>query len=356
MGRRTKSEQEERSPSSLASLVKQLQKDHGKEALQLGMGARPGFLESGILSIDYVLGGGLPLGRITEFFGAEGSGKTTVALRLVAKAQEQDILVFFFDAEKTMDSQFASYLGVDRSKVIISNINIGEKLIEIVASLIENQDRKLLIVVDSIAAVAMKDDLKAPIEKKNIAPAARVWNKALPIWNSLNTSNQATVLLINQTRADIGSFIPHDIQPGGKQMKHLSTIRLEVKRGGWIKDKDEDVIGYSMKFRTVKNKLSPPFRQGQVDFYFVNRAFDLVEDMVWAVRKFNVLETSGAGWIKYKGESIRSSQFRELLKTPEIYSELYLETRKKWTEIESKEIEPKEIELEMIDEGEADDE
>ena len=315
------------------------------------MGARPGFLESGILSVDYVLGGGLPLGRITEFFGKQGSGKTTLALKFVSIAQQQDILVFFFDAEKKLDPKFASYLGVDRRKVLISNINIGDTLIEMVSSLIENQERKIFVVIDSVPSVIMKEDADAPATKKTIATCARVWNKALPIWNSLNTKDQATILLINQTRADIGSFIPHEIQPGGRQIKHLSSIRLDVKQGGWIKDKDDDVIGYTMKFRTAKSQVAPPFRQGQVDFYFVNHAFDLVEDMVWAVRKFNVLETSGAGWIKYKGESIRSSQFRELLQDPKIYSELYLETRKKWTEAESKEIEPKEI-----DEEEADDE
>lgn len=327
----------DKSVAALKSLVKQLEKEHGEGVIRLGIPERPGFIESGILAVDWVLGGGLPLGRITEFFGKEGSGKTTLALRFASLAQQQDILVFFFDCERTMDSKFASYLGVDRSKVIVSNINIGDTLIEMISSLIENQDRKVLIIIDSVASVIMKDDAEAPATKKTIATSARVWNRALPIWNSLNTKDQATILLVNQMRAAIGSFIPgQEIQPGGKQIKHLSSIRLEVKKGTWIKDKDKDVIGYTMKFRTAKNKVAPPYRQGQVDFSFVKREFNLIEDLIWAIRKFKVLETSGAGWIKYKGDNIRASKFRELLQDPEIYQGLHLEVREAWVKAENK--------------------
>lgn len=319
-----------KSPAALKRLVKQLEKEHGKGVIRLGIPERPGFVESGILAVDWVLGGGLPLGRFTEFFGRENSGKTTLALRFVSIAQQQGISVFFFDAERKLDSRFASYLGVDRSKVMISNINIGDTLIEIISSLIENQKRKVLIVIDSIPSIIMKDDADAPATKKTIASSARVWNKALPIWNSLNRKDQATVLLINQMRDAIGSFIPgQQIQPGGKQIKHLTSIRLEIKKGSWIKDKDKDVIGYTMKFRTAKSQVGPPFRQGQVDFSFVKREFDIVKDLIWAICKFKVLPTSGGGWIEYKGDKIRAPEFRELLQDPEIYEGLYLEVKEK---------------------------
>jgi len=134
-------------------------------------------------------------------------------------------------------------------------------------------------------------------------------------------------------RDAIGSFIPgQQIQPGGKQIKHLTSIRLEVKKGEWIKDKDKDVIGYTMKFRTAKSQVGPPFRQGQVNFSFVKREFNLIEDLIWAIRKFKVLPTSGGGWIEYKGDKIRASKFRELLQDPEIYQGLYLETKKQMEE------------------------
>ena len=259
-------------------------------------------ISTGSLSLDLALGiGGLPKGRIIEIYGPESSGKTTLALQVVAEAQKAGGICGFVDAEHALDPVYAKKLGVDTEELLISQPDTGEQALEITDTLIKSGSISVLV-VDSVAALTPRAEIEGEMGDHHVGLQSRLMSQALRKLTSSISRTNTMVIFINQIRMKIGvMFGSPETTSGGNALKFYSSVRMDIRRIGAIKDKDE-IIGNQTRVKVVKNKVAPPFRLVEFDIMYGEGISKLGELIDLGV-KVGTVEKSGA-WFSYKGEKI----------------------------------------------------
>ncbi|WP_333829159.1 recombinase RecA [Pararhodobacter sp.] len=300
---------------ALDSALAQIERQFGKGSImRLGVDNPVAEIEStstGSLGLDIALGiGGLPKGRIIEVYGPESSGKTTLALHVIAEEQKKGGICAFVDAEHALDPQYARRLGVNLDELLISQPDTGEQGLEIVDTLVRS-GAVSLVVVDSVAALTPKSELEGDMGDSSVGVHARLMSQAMRKLTGSISRSKCMVIFINQIRMKIGvMFGSPETTTGGNALKFYASVRLDIRRIGAIKDRDE-VVGNATRVKVVKNKVAPPFKQVEFDIMYgegISKTGELLDIGV----KAGVVEKSGA-WYSYGDERI--GQGRENAKT-----------------------------------------
>ena len=340
---------------ALEAAIGQIDQNFGKgSVMKLGQKDQALDIEAistGSLSLDIALGiGGLPKSRIVEIYGPESSGKTTLALQVIAEAQKTGGVCAFVDAEHALDPTYARKLGVDTSELLISQPDTGEQALEIADTLVRSGAVSVLV-VDSVAALTPRAELEGDMGDTHVGLQARLMSQALrKLTGSISKSN-TMVIFINQIRMKIGvMFGSPETTSGGNALKFYSSVRMDIRRIGAIKDKDE-IIGNTTRVKVVKNKVAPPFKVVEFDLMY-GRGISKMGELVDLGAKADIIEKSGA-WYAYKGEKI--GQGRENAKTylaqnPKVAAEIEMAIREKAgvisKKIEGNPIDPEKLEKE----------
>ena len=300
---------------ALDSALAQIERQFGKGSI-MKLGADNPVTEiastsTGSLGLDIALGiGGLPKGRIVEIYGPESSGKTTLTLHCVAEEQKKGGVCAFVDAEHALDPQYAKKLGVDLDELLISQPDTGEQALEIVDTLVRSGAVNM-VVIDSVAALTPRSELEGDMGDSSVGVQARLMSQAMRKLTGSISRSKCTVVFINQIRMKIGvMFGSPETTSGGNALKFYSSVRLDIRRIGAIKDRDE-VVGNATRVKVVKNKVAPPFKQVEFDIMYGEGISKMGELLDLGV-KAGVVEKSGA-WISYGDERI--GQGRENAKT-----------------------------------------
>jgi recombination protein RecA len=286
-------------------------------------------ISTGSISFDAALGvGGFPRGRVIEIFGPESSGKTTVALQVVAEAQKQGGMAAFVDAEHALDPAYAKRLGVDVDNLLVSQPDFGEQALEIAEALVRSGAVDVLV-VDSVAALVPKAELEGEMGDSHMGLQARLMSQALRKLTGIVSKSRTCLVFINQIREKIGVMFGNpETTTGGRALKFYSSVRVDIRRIAAIKDGDA-VVGNRTKVKVVKNKTAAPFREAEFDIMYgegISREGDLVDLGV----NRNLVEKSGA-WFSYKGERIgqgRENVKQFLRENKDIATKLEAELRK----------------------------
>jgi recombination protein RecA len=296
---------------ALDQAVSQIERQFGKgsimrlgdETLAIGISVIP----TGSLSLDAALGvGGVPRGRVVEIFGPEASGKTTMALHILAEAQKKGGVAAFVDAEHAMDASYAKVLGVDLDNLLLSQPDTGEQALEITETLVRSGAVDI-IVVDSVAALVPRAEIEGEMGESHMGLQARLMSQALRKLTGTISKSKACVIFVNQTRMKIGVMFGNpETTTGGLALKFYSSIRLDIRRISNIKEGDE-VKGSRNRVRVVKNKVAPPFKEAQFDIIY-GKGISKTGELIDLGAQLNLVEKSGA-WYSYKGE--RMGQGRE---------------------------------------------
>jgi recombination protein RecA len=308
---------------SLEIALDQIEKDHGKGSI-MKLGDKPiSKLESistGALSLDAALGiGGIPRGRISEIFGPEASGKTTVCLHIIAEAQKIGGLAAFIDTEHALDTTYAQKLGVDINNLLISQPEYGEQALEICETLVRSNALDV-IVVDSVAALTPRAEIEGEMGDSVMGMQARLMSQALRKLTAAVSKSKVSLIFTNQLREKIGvMFGSPETTTGGKALKFYASIRLDIRRIGAIKD-GADVIGNRTKVKIVKNKVAPPFKIVEFDIMY-NEGISRIGDLIDLAVENNIIKKGGA-WFTYEDNRVQGrdglkkllNEDRELLK------------------------------------------
>jgi len=308
---------------ALAAALSQIERNFGKgSVMKLGsrdLGVATDAVSTGSLGLDIALGiGGLPRGRVIEIYGPESSGKTTLALHVVAEIQKKGGIAAYVDAEHALDPVYASKLGVDINEMLISQPDTGEQALEITDTLVRSGGVDI-VVIDSVAALTPKAELEGEMGDSLPGLQARLMSQALrKLTGSISKSN-TIVLFINQIRMKIGVMFGNpETTTGGNALKFYASVRLDIRRIGAIKDRDE-VVGNQTRVKVVKNKVAPPFKQVEFDIMY-GQGVSKVGELVDLGVKANIVEKSGS-WYSYDGSRIGQGReaAKEFLRTnPEV--------------------------------------
>ena len=287
-------------------------------------------ISTGSLSLDLALGiGGLPKGRVIEIYGPESSGKTTLALQVLAEAQKTGGICAFVDAEHALDPVYAKKLGVKTEELLISQPDTGEQALEIADTLIKSGSVSVLV-VDSVAALTPRAELEGEMGDHHVGLQSRLMSQALRKLTSSIAKTNTMVIFINQIRMKIGIMFGNpETTSGGNALKFYSSVRMDIRRIGAIKDK-EQIIGNSTRVKVVKNKVSPPFKVIEFDLMY-GKGISKSGELIDLGAKADIVEKAGA-WYAYKGEKI--GQGREnakiyLEKNPQVAAEIEMAIRTK---------------------------
>merc|ERR1711907_134073 len=287
-------------------------------------------VSTGSLSLDLALGiGGLPKGRIIEIYGPESSGKTTLALQVVAEAQKAGGICAFVDAEHAMDPVYAKKLGVKTEELLISQPDTGEQALEITDTLIKSGSMSVLV-VDSVAALTPRAEIEGDMGDHHVGLQARLMSQALrKLTGSISRTN-TMVIFINQIRMKIGVMFGNpETTSGGNALKFYSSVRMDIRRIGAIKDKDQ-IIGNTTRVKVIKNKVAPPFKVVEFDLMY-GKGISKNGELIDLGAKADIIEKSGA-WYAYKGEKIGQGKENAKLyleKNPNIADEIEKAVREK---------------------------
>ncbi len=333
---------------TLESTINQIERNFGKgSVMKLG---EKGVVEidtipSGSLSLDIALGiGGLPKGRIVEIYGPESSGKTTLSLHVVAEAQKNGGTCAFIDAEHALDPIYAKKLGVNTDEMLISQPDNGEQALEIADTLV-NSNAIDVLVIDSVAALVPRAEIEGDMGDSHMGLHARLMSQALRKLTGSISRSKALVIFINQIRQKIGVMFGNpETTTGGNALKFYSSIRMDIRRIGPIKDKDE-IVGNQTRVKVVKNKLAPPFKTVEFDIMY-NEGISKTGEILDLASKSGIVEKSGA-WYSYDSERI--GQGREnakiyLKENPVISEEIENKIRVNKTEVDEEVVETKDDE------------
>jgi recombination protein RecA len=325
--------------------VGQIEKQFGKGSIMRLGNNRPiapmDSISTGAISIDYALGiGGVPRGRVVEVFGPESSGKTTLALQIIAQAQKAGGMAAFVDAEHALDAKYSRNLGVDIDNLLVSQPDHGEQALEIVEVLIRSGGVDV-VVVDSVAALVPKSEIDGEMGEAQMGLQARLMSQALRKLTGVVAKSKTTLVFINQLREKIGVMFGNpETTSGGRALKFYSSVRIDIRRIASIKDGDQ-IVGGRTRVKIVKNKVAPPFRSAEFDIMYgegISREGDLLDLAV----EHNIVEKSGA-WFSYSGE--RLGQGRENVKVylkehSEVQDEIELKVRTELGLVRHTEAEP----------------
>ncbi len=311
----------------------QIEKQFGKGSI-MRLGSKQALvpvdvIPTGALSLDAALGvGGVPRGRVVEVFGPEASGKTTLALHLVAEAQKRGGMAAFVDAEHALDAKYANRLGVDVDNLLVSQPDYGEQALEIAEALVRSNAIDI-VVIDSVAALVPRAELEGDMGDSMPGLQARLMSQALRKLTALVSRSKTCLVFINQIREKIGvMFGSPETTTGGRALKFYSSVRLDVRRIAAIKDADK-VVGNRTRVKVVKNKMAPPFREAEFDILYgegISKEGDLIDLAVG----LNLIEKSGS-WYSFAGERIgqgRENVRQFLLQNPDIYGKIEVDLRK----------------------------
>ncbi|MBD23106.1 MAG: recombinase RecA [Alphaproteobacteria bacterium] len=299
---------------SLESTISQIERNFGKGSV-MRLGEREvveiDAISSGSLSLDVALGiGGLPKGRIVEIYGPESSGKTTLALHVIAEAQKKKGTCAFIDAEHALDPVYAKKLGVNTDDMLISQPDNGEQALEIADTLV-NSNAIDVLVIDSVAALVPRAEIEGDMGDSHMGLHARLMSQALRKLTGSISRSQSLVIFINQIRQKIGVMFGNpETTTGGNALKFYASVRMDIRRIGAIKDRDE-VIGNQTRVKIVKNKLAPPFKTVEFDIMY-GEGISKTGEILDLATKIGMVEKSGA-WYSYKSDRI--GQGRENAKT-----------------------------------------
>ena len=313
--------------------VSQIEKQFGKGSI-MRLGSKEAVvpisvIPTGAISLDAALGvGGMPRGRVVEIFGPESSGKTTLALQVVAEAQKAGGMAAFVDAEHALDPAYARKLGVDVDNLLISQPDYGEQALEIAEALVRSGAIDVLV-VDSVAALVPKAELDGEMGDSHVGLQARLMSQALRKLTGIVSKSRTCMIFINQIREKIGVMFGNpETTTGGRALKFYSSIRADIRRIAAIKEGDQ-VVGSRTRVKVVKNKVAAPFRECEFDIMYgegISREGDLIDLAV----NHNVVEKSGA-WFSYKGERIgqgRENARAFLKENKDITAKIEVEVRK----------------------------
>lgn len=291
----------------------QIERNFGKGAL-MRLGDKPiekiASISTGSISLDLALGiGGIPKGRICEVYGPESSGKTTLTLHLIAEAQKRGGMAAFIDAEHALDPQYAKKLGVDTVNLLVSQPDYGEQALEIVEALVRSNALDI-IVIDSVAALVPKNEIEGEMGDSHVGLQARLMSQALRKLTSIVHKSNCAVIFINQIREKIGvMFGSPETTTGGRALKFYSSVRIDIRRIGALKEADS-IVGNRTKAKVVKNKVAPPFKECEFDIMY-NQGISYEGDLIDLGVKHKVVQKSGS-WFAYK--DTRLGQGREKVK------------------------------------------
>ena len=316
---------------SLDAAISQIDSNFGKGSV-MKLGQRQVMdiesISTGSLSLDIALGiGGLPKSRIVEIYGPESSGKTTLALQVIAEAQKSGGICAFIDAEHALDPSYAKKLGVNTTDLLISQPDTGEQALEITDTLVRSGAISVLV-VDSVAALTPRAELEGEMGDHHMGLQARLMSQALrKLTGSISKSN-TMVIFINQIRMKIGvMFGSPETTAGGNALKFYSSVRLDIRRIGAIKDGDE-IVGNQTRVKVVKNKVAPPFKVVEFDIMY-GKGISKLGELIDLGAKADIVEKAGA-WYSYKGEKIgqgKENSKEYLINNPKISAEIEMAIR-----------------------------
>ncbi len=291
---------------ALDGVMAQIEKQYGKGAImRLGQNAGETDIEvlpTGCLSLDLAIGvGGLPRGRIIEIYGPESSGKTTVALHVIAETQKMGGIAAFIDAEHALDPVYAKNLGVNLDELYVSQPDTGEQALDITASLV-NSKAVDLIVVDSVAALTPKAEIEGDMGDSHVGLQARLMSQALRKLTAITNKSKTCIIFINQLREKVGVMFGNpEVTAGGKALKFYASVRIDVRKSDALKDSD-GAYGNHTKAKIVKNKVAPPFKTAEFDIIY-GKGISKGSCLVDLGLQYDILSKSGA-WFSYNGEKI----------------------------------------------------
>ena len=313
---------------ALEAAIKQIEREYGQGAvMKLGDAQQKMNIQTistGSLSLDMALGvGGVPRGRIIEIYGPESSGKTTIALHVIAEAQKQGGICGFIDAEHALDPTYAKNIGVDIDNLYISQPDSGEQALEICDTMVRSGAIDVII-IDSVAALVPKKEIEGEMGDSVVGLQARLMSQALRKLTAQISKSNCVVIFINQLREKVGVLYGNpETTTGGRALKFYSSVRMEVRKSGDSIKQGSDIIGSHVKIKISKNKVAPPFKTVELDMMFgkgISREGDLLD----VAAKEDIVEKSGA-WYAYKGEKIgqgRENAKQYLIDHPEVFDEI----------------------------------